>query len=152
MSRNIKSALASLLFTCTFGVSAQQHQVPKISTRDEYRACLIESDKLASQLVELKELKGIHNQKLKQLQDEMNALVATQPKLDIYDEDAVTRFNEQMEDLNKRGAELNENSKKFNQDQEDYNALVASTNKRCAAMVVSLQDMKIVAKERANKK
>ncbi len=60
--------------------------MPKISTRDEYLACLVDTGKLAPQLARLKELKVNHNQKLKQLHDEMAAQVATQPnrkRLDV---------------------------------------------------------------------
>lgn len=152
MSQNIKLILASFLLICRHEATAQQRQVPKLASRDEYRSCLEELDKLKPQRVLLKEWKNSHDHKLKLLQDEMNALVATQASVDTSDEEAVNGFNEQMESLNKKGEELNENSKKFNETQNQFNAQIAATNKRCAAIIISYEDMKLVNKERAKKK
>ena len=132
--------------------TAQQHQAPKLASRDEYRSCLEELDKHKPQLALLRERKNSHDQKLKQLQDEMNALVATQTSIDTSDEGAVNGFNEKMESLNKKGKELNENSSKFNEAQSQLNTQIAATNKRCAAIIISYEDMKVVTKERTKKK
>ncbi len=152
MSQNIKLILSALLLICVHEATATQQQVPKLASRDEYRSCLEELDKHKPQLVLLKEWKNSHDHKLKQLQDEMSALVATQASIDTSDEEAVNGFNEKMGNLNKKGEELNENSKKFNETQSQFNTQIAATNKRCAAIIILYEDMTAVTKERAKKK
>lgn len=130
-------------------VSAQPAQVPKFSSREEYRACLAEEDKLKPQLPQLQAKLKKHNQELKRLQDEMNAHVATQPALDTTDQAAVDLFNAKMESLNQRGMALNDQVDGLNKEQLAYNTQAFEANKRCAGMVVTINDRDAVLKERS---
>jgi hypothetical protein len=92
--------LLILLSLATQGTSAQPAQGPKFSSRDEYRVCLDEEDKLTPRLTILQARMNSHNQALKLLQDDMVAHGATQPALDTEDEAAVNVFNAKSDALN----------------------------------------------------
>lgn len=142
------SFLLVLLATATQGVSAQPAQGPKFSSRDEYRACLDEGDKLTPKFPLLQARLKEHNQALKRLQDEMGAHVAAQPAADTTDQAAVDEFNAKMDSLNRRAKALNDQADEFGKEQIAYNTQVAAANKRCAGMVITLRDRNAVHKER----
>ena len=131
------------------GAPAHAGDRPKTSSRDEYRKCLEEGDRLEPLRSALEANKKAHDRELKRLQDEMNAHVATQPFLDTADEAAVEEFNAKLEVLNQRGKNLNDVAEELNKQQSAYNAQVAAANKRCAAMVITFRDRDAVNKERS---
>lgn len=88
--------LPMVLAFAVSGALAQKPQTAKYSTRDEYRACLEEQDSLAPQLPVLQSKIRGHEEDLKQLQEEMNAHVATQSTLDTSSEAAVDAFNSRL--------------------------------------------------------
>jgi len=137
------------LALCTWSAAAQTPLKPQVSTREEYRACLQESDELKKKQDQLKEETTAHDAKLKRLQDEMRAHVATQPKVGQSDDAAVSAFNEKLDRLNARVDTLNEEAERHNLESFKHNTRVAQTNQRCAGMVVSAADHDAVHKERA---
>jgi chaperonin cofactor prefoldin len=148
MTTRAATFLLILLGLATQGICAQPAQAPKLSSRDEYRVCLDEGDKLAPRLPVLQARLKDHNQALKRLQDEMVAHAATQPAVDVFDQTAVDEFNTKMESLNQRMKALNDQADEFNSEQIAYNTQVAAANKRCAGMVVTLNDRDAVRRER----
>ena len=130
-------------------VIAQQGQGPKVSPRDEYRACLDEQDALQPQQAGMQVRLDEHIQDMKRLQDELNAQVALQGSIDEANPAAVSAFNARLEVLNRRVDALNARGDGLNKEMSAYNAKVADVNRRCAGMVVSLRDRDAVAKERA---
>jgi hypothetical protein len=141
--------LAALAAGTSPAVQAQPGAGPKLSSRDEYRACANEQDALRRQLPVLQARLDEHNQDLKRFQDEMNAHVATQSGVDTTDQAAVQAFNAKLDEMNQRGEAINARGDAFGRDQKAYNAQVAAANKRCAGIVVTGRDRDAVEKERA---
>jgi chaperonin cofactor prefoldin len=148
MTARAATFLLMFLGLATQEVSAQSAQGLKFSSRDEYRSCLDEADKLTPRLPVLQARLKDHNQALQRLQDEMVAHVATQPAVDTADQAAVDEFNTKIESLNQRMQALNDQGEEFNNEQIAYNTQVAAMNKRCAGMVISLKDRDAVHRER----
>jgi uncharacterized protein YhaN len=148
MTTRAAHILVILLAFATQGTFAQPGQDLKFVSRDEYRSCLEESDKLTPRLAERQAQLGAHNQALKRLQDEMRAHVAVQPVVEIFEQAAVDAFNAKTESLNQQIQTLNDQGEKFNQEQIAYNTQVAAMNKRCAGMAFSFKDRDAVRKER----
>ncbi len=148
-ARRVLPILAVLAAGAAPAAQAQSPAGPKLSSRDEYRACLNEQDALKRQLPALQARLDEHNQDLKRFQDEMNAHVATQAGIDANDEAAVKAFNTRLDELNQRVDMINARGDAFGRDQKAYNAQVAAANKRCAGTVVNLRDRDAVDKERA---
>ena len=140
--------LLILLAPLTQAVFSQPSQGPKMSSRDEYRACLDESDQFAPRLPILQARLKEHNQDLKRLQEESEAHVATQPSVDTSDQAAIDAFNAKVESLNQRVKALNDQAEEFRKEQIAYNTQVAAMNKRCAGLVVSFKDRDAVRRER----
>ena len=141
-----------VVFASTFlfaALPAFAEPVPKVSTREEYRACLEEQEKMAPRLSLLKARHVEHNADLKKLQDASKAHAETQATLDAYDNEAVDAFNARSEALNLRAEELNKHAESYDKQMADYNAGVSAMNKRCAGMVFLLRDRDAVARERA---
>lgn len=139
--------LASTILLATLPAAAQP--VPKVSTREEYRACVEEQEKMAPKLSVLKVRHVEHNADLKSLQDESKAHAETQLTLDSYNQEAVEAFNAKSDTLNLRAEELNKRAEKYDKEMAEYNASVSAMNKRCAGMVFLLRDRDAVARERA---
>jgi hypothetical protein len=139
--------LASTVLLATLPASAQP--VPKVSTREEYRACLEEQERMAPKLSVLKARHVEHNADLKSLQDESKAHAETQSTLDSYDQEAVDAYNAKSDTLNLRAEELNKRAEKYDKEMAEYNASISAMNKRCAGMVFLLRDRDAVARERA---
>jgi chaperonin cofactor prefoldin len=148
MTTRAATFLLIFLGLATRGVSAQSAQGLKFSSRDEYRSCLEEGDKLTPRLAVLQARLKDHNQAMKRLQDEMVAHVATQPAVDTNDQAAVDEFNTKIESLNLRMQAMDDQGDEFNKEQIAYNTQVAAMNKRCAGMVVTLNDRDAVRRER----
>lgn len=124
-------------------------QAPKVSSRDEYRTCVDDQQKLVPRLKDLNARRDEHGAELKKLQDEIKAHVATQSTLDAYDEAAVDAFNARIDELNRRGDELNARSDAYDKDMVAYNAAATALNQRCAGMVVTGRVNDAVLKLRA---
>ncbi|MDB5972333.1 MAG: hypothetical protein JWQ90_4783 [Hydrocarboniphaga sp.] len=127
---------------------AQSQQSPRYSSRDEYRACLEEADRIEPRRVQLQKGMTTHNAELKQLQDEMDQHIAQQDKLDNTDDAAIDAFNARLDVLNAGAGELNAEVERLNHDQAVYNHDIAAVNRRCAGMVVTIRDHNAVIKER----
>src|SRR5450830_1577297 len=140
MTTRFAPILLILLGLATEGASAQSTQGLKFSSRDEYRNCLEESDKLTPRLAVLQARLKDHNQAMKRLQDEMVAHVATQPAVDTTDQAAVDEFNTKVGSLNPRMEAMDDQGDEFNKEQIAYNTQVAAMNKRCAGMSITLKD------------
>lgn len=148
MSLRLTSIFLFVLAAATQGVSAQSAQGPKFSSRDEYRTCLDEGDKLTPKLPILQARLKEHNQALKRQQDEMEAHAATQPAVDSADQEAVDEFNVKMRTMNQRGKVLNDQAAEYNKELIAYNTQVAAMNKRCAGLIITIKDRDAVYKER----
>ncbi|WP_426338407.1 hypothetical protein ACN9MZ_18435 [Pseudoduganella sp. S-14] len=144
----VSRALCVATVACA-SLPAFAQQAPRISSRDEYRACLDQQEKLSPRLKLLNTKRDEHNADLKKLQDEAKAHVATQAALDLYDQAAVDAFNARLDELNQRGDALNARSEAFDKDMADYNSTVTALNQRCAGMVVSTRVHDSVLKLRA---
>jgi Skp family chaperone for outer membrane proteins len=140
---------SAALAACTVGTPAQTPLKPQMSSREDYRACLAESDDLKKRQAELKEESVAHDARLKRLQDEMRAHVDTQPKVGASDDAAVDAFNEKLKALNARVDASNQEAERLNLEAFRHNTRIAQTNKRCAGMVVSQADHEAVTRERA---
>jgi uncharacterized protein YhaN len=148
MTTRAAHILVTLLAFATQGTFAQPGQDLKFVSRDEYRSCLEESDKLTPRLAELQARLKAHNQAMKRLQDEMVAHVATQPAVDTTDQAAVDEFNTKVGSLNLRMQAMDDQGDEFNKEQIAYNTQVAAMNKRCAGMSITLKDRDAVRRER----
>ncbi|NRF68366.1 hypothetical protein HLB44_15335 [Aquincola sp. S2] len=144
-----RTTCACLLLSSAATALAQPAPKPRVSTRDELRACLQEEDKIKPQQASLNQRMRDHNIEMKRFQDNMQALVAEQPKVDTSDQAAVDAFNARMDALNNRVAELNLLGRQLNEEQAELNGRINTMNKRCAGMVVSFADRDAVLKERA---
>jgi uncharacterized protein YhaN len=149
MKRCFSSICLALWLGAGADASAQSTAKPKLATRDDYRACVAEDDRLLPIRQSLQARKVQHDAELKRFQDDSQAHVAGQPKIDTGDQAAVDAFNARLDALNARVAELNAHSARMNDEQAAFNAQVAAHNKRCAGMVVSFADRDAVMKERA---
>ena len=148
-TRRLLPIVAALAACASPAVQAQSGAGPKVSSRDEYRACLNEQDEFKRRIPVLQARLAEHNQDLKRFQDEMNAHVATQAAVDATDQAAVNAFNAKLDELNQRVELINARGEEFSRDQKAYNAQLAAANKRCAGMVFTLRDRDAVEKERA---
>jgi uncharacterized protein YlxW (UPF0749 family) len=148
-TRRLLPIVAVLAACASPAVQAQSGTGPKVSSRDEYRACLDEQDEFKRRVPVLQARLAEHNQDLKRFQDEMNAHVATQAAIDTTDQAAVDAFNARLDELNQRVGMINARGEEFSREQKTYNTQVAAANKRCAGMVFTLRDRDAVAKERA---
>ena len=138
----------SLLFSLGT-IHAQTPKAPKLSTRDEYRACQKEDDELKKKRSLLTDESETHSANLKRIQDEMQAHVATQAMVNASDETAVVAFNEKIQALNTQVGTSNKEAERLNQEQHRFNAWTAALNQRCAGMVVSYADHEAIRRERA---
>ena len=142
---------AALLLTHIGCATSQPSEEPKLSTREQLRACLLEVDGLKEQSDALSAKMRAHSAELKRWQDQIKAHVATQYRLDTKDEAAVNAFNKKVDTLNERVDELNLQADKLNKEQVGYNKLITVSNERCAGMVVTAADHDAVKSERAAK-
>jgi len=128
--------------------SAQAQQTIKVATRDEYRWCLDEEDRIRILDRDFGLNTREHAFKLKVLQDEIQAHVAQQADLNTTDKEAVDTFNKKLQELNARGEALNKRTDELNEQASTFNSRVASMNKKCAGMVVNSKDREAVLRER----
>lgn len=144
-----KLALIAVLLSLTAVESFGQVAVgPKLSTRDEYRACFQEADSLKAQRDALNAQSEDHNANLKRVQDEMHAHVAKQPLSGQSDDIEVNAFNEKMDSLNARINASNMEAERLNLELYKFNTKIAAVHQRCAGMVVTYGDHQAVMKER----
>lgn len=144
----VSRALVVSVISCA-ALPAFAQPGPKFSSRDEYRMCVDEQEKLTPRLKALNGRRDEHNAELKKLQDESKAHAATQSTLDQYDEAAVDAFNAKVDELNRRGDELNARGDAFDKEMAAYNAAAIALNQRCAGMVMTTRVHDAVPKLRA---
>lgn len=145
-------AVSRAVFASAFlfaALPAFAEPVPKLSSRDEYRICVDEQEKLTPRLKELNARRDERNAEMKKFQDESKAHAATQSSLDQYDEAAVDAFNAKVDELNHRSDELNARGNAIDKDMSVYNAAAIALNQRCAGMVVTTRVHDAVLKLRA---
>ncbi len=118
-------------------------------TRDYYRACLAEGDKVAEEKASVDTQREAHAVTLKALIEEGKALAEEKTKLKTDDEKAVDAFNAKIKASNERGDAANAKSDQINKERDAYNAHVVDFNKRCATLVVRSADKEAVMQERA---
>jgi hypothetical protein len=123
-------------------------QRPQYSSKEEFKACLDQEDKIAEAKSNLFRRVREHEADLKAKQDESRAHADSQANLNTSDEQAVDRFNLKVKELNDRADAINQRGESLMKEQQSHNALVASHNKRCAGMVVRMTDREAVLKER----
>jgi len=140
---------AALLLAHIGCATSQPSGQPKFSTREQFRTCLLGTDRLKEQFDALNAKFRAHQAELKRWQDQIKAHVATQPEVDTKDEAAVDTFNKKVAELNERVEELNLQADKLNTEQIGYNKLINASNERCAGMVVTITDYDAVKRERA---
>lgn len=145
--------LAPALLLCatvaSAGIVTPEGPTPNTSSREEYRACLDDADRLKAEQAQRQQQLDEHNQKLAQVQAEMRELTHSQASLDAGDPAAVDAFNAKVATANQRMAAVNEAGQAFNKQQDAYNSRSLAYNKRCAGMVVSRSDRLAVDQERA---
>ena len=143
------SLLTLLLSASSHAQTATEPATSAPVTRDYYRACLAEGDKVAEEKASVDNQREAHSVILKALMEEGKALAEEQTKLKTDDEKAVDAFNAKVKASNERGDAANAKSNQINQERDVYNTHVADFNKRCATMVVRSADKEAVMQERA---
>jgi hypothetical protein len=118
-------------------------------SREVYRACLNEGDRVAEAKLNLDTRREAQSAKLAALVEEGNARTAEQATLKTDDEKAVAAFNEKIKDLNERTDAANNQNAVINNERDAYNAQVVDFNKRCGSLVVRTADKEAVMQERA---
>ncbi len=118
-------------------------------TRDYYRACLAEGDRVAEEKASVDTQREAHSVTLKTLMEEGKALTEEKTKLKTDDEKAVDAFNTTIKASNERSDAANAKSAQINKERDAYNAHVTDFNKRCATLVVRSADKEAVMQERA---
>lgn len=121
---------------------------PAFSTRQEYRACLQFEERLQAQRKNLDDHVAENNNALALLQAAAMALAEAHKNTSPYDQSQVNDFNNQTEEHNRKIMAANEQAERVKAEYAAYNSETIEYNKKCATLMVRLDDRDAVLNER----
>jgi hypothetical protein len=120
---------------------------PRLATRAELRACMVDDAALKARKLELDAIEGSHRKALQTLMEESARLIEAQQELLLFNDDAVKDFNSRVAGHNLRVEGVNQMIEAMSPQIAEYNKNNLEYNKRCSMLLYRPEDRAAILKE-----
>jgi hypothetical protein len=122
---------------------------PVYGTRDQARQCMVEQERLDTQVQQRQRAHEAHVAALGSLESEAAEITRRQETVDQGNEASVREFNQFVADHNAHVDKINDEALQSSAFADAYNAEAVSHNKRCAGLLIRPEDLAALTRERA---